>query len=242
MCAPDEPASGYLVDAPGGSFVMDLGPGALGELQRRGDPSTVDLLLSHLHADHCMDIPGLMVWRRYHPTAPARRRNLLYGPADTALRVGHAAAETGAAVDDLTDSFDLRVTPVREPFEVAGVTVTAYPMTHPIEAHGFRVDDGRRVLAYTGDTAYCPEVVELAEGADVLLCEATWGDGAMAVPEAMHMSGAEAGRVAREAGVAHLVLTHIPPYGDRAGALAAARAEFAGEIGLARRGMVIDLG
>jgi ribonuclease BN (tRNA processing enzyme) len=58
---PDSPASCYLVEAEhdGATFrlVLDLGSGALGHLQRYTDLESVDaVVLSHLHADHCLDI------------------------------------------------------------------------------------------------------------------------------------------------------------------------------------------
>ncbi|MBN9634184.1 MAG: MBL fold metallo-hydrolase, partial [Actinobacteria bacterium] len=68
---PDSPASGYLLTAPDTTpMVIDFGGGVLGALQRHADPGSVNILLSHLHADHCLDLPGLFVWRRYHPNPP----------------------------------------------------------------------------------------------------------------------------------------------------------------------------
>ncbi|WP_407811409.1 MBL fold metallo-hydrolase, partial [Staphylococcus aureus] len=74
VTGPDSPASGYLLTAPGTPpLVIDFGPGVLGALQRYADPGEVTILLSHLHADHCLDMPGLLVWRRYHPNPPVGR-------------------------------------------------------------------------------------------------------------------------------------------------------------------------
>ena len=73
VVGPDSPASGYLLRAPDTPpLVLDFGGGVLGALQRYADPGSVHVLLSHLHADHCLDMPGLFVWRRYHPARPAR--------------------------------------------------------------------------------------------------------------------------------------------------------------------------
>ena len=63
---PDSPASCYLIQAPyeGRTFsiVLDLGPGALGALQRVIDPRELDaVMLTHLHPDHCLDCTGLFV-------------------------------------------------------------------------------------------------------------------------------------------------------------------------------------
>ena len=72
-------------------------------------------------------------------------------------------------------------------------------------------------LVYSGDTAPCPSLVELAQGADVLVCEAGFPDG-MDNPPGLHMTGADAGEHAQAAGVRSLILTHVPPWGDPAGA------------------------
>ncbi|MEU2557702.1 hypothetical protein ABZ589_39795 [Streptomyces sp. NPDC013313] len=97
VTGPDSPASGYLLTAPGTPpLVIDFGPGVLGALQRYADPGEVTILLSHLHADHCLDMPGLLVWRRYHPNPPVGRA-LVYGPTDTACRIGVSSAECAGA-------------------------------------------------------------------------------------------------------------------------------------------------
>ena len=57
----------------------------------------------------------------------------------------------------------------------------------------------------------------------------------------MHMSGAEAGRLAREAGVKKLVLIHLQPWGDAAATFAAAAREFDGEVVLGAAGMEFEL-
>ena len=59
VVGPDSPASGYLLTAPDTPpLVIDFGGGVLGALQRYADPNEVHVLLSHLHADHCLDLPG----------------------------------------------------------------------------------------------------------------------------------------------------------------------------------------
>ena len=74
---PDSAASCYLVEAdePGGRtwrVLLDLGSGALGPLQRYADPFGVDaVFISHLHADHCLDLCGYHVLRATTPTAPS---------------------------------------------------------------------------------------------------------------------------------------------------------------------------
>ena len=243
---PTSPASGYLVEVEGcAPVVVDMGPGVLGALQRYVSPEHATVLLSHLHADHCLDVPGLLVWRRYGPEAAGAGVVPLIGPSGTAYRIGVASSEEPGAVDDLSDTFDVRSWDVSPDFELTaadgrvGISVRAERVDHPPESYGLRLTSGDgRVLVYSGDTAYCEALVELAVGADVLLCEASWTHEGER-PPGIHMSGAEAGRTATRAGVGRLVLTHIPPWTDREAVRAEAAGEFAGEVLLAepdRRG------
>ena len=237
---PTSPASGYLVEVDGlAPVVIDMGPGVLGALQRYVAAERATVLLSHLHADHCLDVPSLLVLRRYSPAAESVGRVPLVGPSGTAYRIGVASAEEPGAVDDLSDTFDVDtwdVTPeleLRDDDDEVGLSVRAGRVDHPPESYGLRLTsaDGR-VLVYSGDTAYCDALVELATGADVLLCEASWAH-QEGRPPGIHMSGVEAGRTARLAGVGRLVLTHIPPWTDPEAMRAEAATEFDGEILLA---------
>ena len=71
---PDSPASCYLLESEHEGrtwrILLDLGSGALGALHRYVDPLAVDgVFLSHLHADHCLDLAGYYVLRRFHPVS-----------------------------------------------------------------------------------------------------------------------------------------------------------------------------
>ena len=82
---PDSPASCYLLeqdDEDGRTWriLLDLGSGALGALHHYADPLTIDAVaLSHLHPDHCLDLCGFYVLRKYHPSG-AQPRLPVYGP------------------------------------------------------------------------------------------------------------------------------------------------------------------
>src|SRR5699024_10546946 len=91
---PGSPASCYLVEAEHDDrtwrILLDLGSGALGALHNHIDPLSVDaVFLSHLHADHCMDLCGYYVMRKYHPNGP-QPRIPVWGPPGTAARMARA--------------------------------------------------------------------------------------------------------------------------------------------------------
>lgn len=239
VTGPDSPASGYFInveDTP--PLVLDFGGGVLGALQRYADPADAVVLLSHLHADHCLDLPGLLVWRRYHPTPPAGRA-LIYGPAGTARRIGAASAEVGGEVDDISDVVDVREWVDGAAVRLGGLTVLPRRVYHTPLSFGFRMTDRfGAVLACSGDTGMCDTVVDLARDADVFLCEASWTHDPGNRPEGVHLSGTEAGQVARMANVRELLITHIPPWTPREEILAEVRAEYAGPVTLVEPGQV----
>ncbi|OBH17213.1 MBL fold metallo-hydrolase [Mycolicibacter terrae] len=233
VVGPDSPASGYLLQAPDTPpLVIDFGGGVLGALQRHVDPGSVCVLLSHLHADHCLDLPGLFVWRRYHPSVATQpfAKGFIYGPSDTWSRMGAASSPYGGEIDDITDIFDVHTWVDGEPVECGTVSVQPRLVCHPTESFGMRITDASgATLVYSGDTGYCDGVIELARGADVFLCEASWTHEANRPPN-LHLSGTEAGRIAAAAGVGQLLLTHIPPWTSREDVIGEAKAEFDGPV------------
>lgn len=238
---PDSPASGYLVQGDGTSVVLDLGNGTLGALQRVLDPFDLDgVVLSHLHPDHCADVSGLVVYRRYHPATPRRGPLPLHGPSGTVdrLRALYAPDVDDRLVTDLSDVFAFH--PVRESFELGSLEIGAVRVDHPCEAYGLRVSHRGRLLVYTGDTGPCSQLDPLAAGADVLLAEASWPHH-LSNPPGIHLSGREAGETAARAGATRLVLTHVPPWTDPQQMLSEAKKAYDGPVELARAGAVYEV-
>lgn len=241
---PDAPASCYLVeqdDAAGRTWriLLDLGNGALGSLQRYADPLAVDaVLLTHLHADHCLDLCGYYVLRKYHPSGP-QDPIPVHGPVGTAERM--ARAYDLPATPGMTEVFDFVDLSDREPFDIGPFTVDPIRVNHPVDAFALRVTAGGATLAYSGDSGPCDTLVQAAAGVNLLLAEAAFEEGTDNPPD-LHLTGADCGRLAREAGVGRLVITHVPPWHDPQVALSDARAHWPGECELARVGATFDLG
>jgi ribonuclease BN (tRNA processing enzyme) len=242
---PDSSASCYLLESETVSdsgerrtwrILLDLGNGALGQLHRYVDPLSVDaVFLSHLHADHCLDLCGFYVMRKYHPSG-AQPPIPVWGPADTADRM--ARAYDLPADPGMHQEFDFRAH--GEAVEVGPFRVEAVPVLHPVDAFGLRVTADGRTLAYTGDTGPCEALGRVAAGADLLLAEASFESRADNPPD-LHLTGTDCGLTATRAGVRHLVLTHVPPWHDPAVALAEARTVWSGPLDLAVAGATYDL-
>lgn len=239
---PDSPASCYLVETEhegrAWRVLLDLGSGALGPLHTYVDPLDVDaVFLTHLHPDHCFDISGYYVMRKYHP-AGAQPRIPVYGPSGTGARMAKAS---GLPVrPGMDEEFDFRVYDEREPVHLGPYTIQASRVVHPVEAFALKVAQGGGSFVYSGDTAPSDALVRLAKGSDLLLAEASFRVGCDN-PEGLHLTGRDAGEAATQAGVSTLVLTHIPPWHDKQAAFDEARPWFDGRLDLARTGATYDI-
>ncbi len=236
---PDSPASCYLLEADGFRLLLDLGNGAVGALQRHARLDDIDAVcLSHHHADHCLDLCPFWVSRTFGPGGRLRRIPV-YGPAGTARRMAQAYGLEEHP--GMTEAFDF-VTLTPGTRQIGPFQVTLAHMNHPVETFGFRVEQAGRSVAYSADTGQCPALVELAREADLLLCEASFLNGANLVPD-MHLTARQAVEHAAQAGVARLVLTHLVPWNDRARTLAeASDVPFGQPVSLATQGQIFDLG
>ena len=239
---PDSPGSCYLLESEheGRTWrvLLDLGSGALGVLQQYVDPLAVDaVLLSHLHADHCLDLCGYYVLRKYHPDGHPPLLPV-WGPSGTAGRMARAYDLDEAP--GMTEEFDFRDWAPGAEVTIGPYTVEAWPVEHPVEAYGLRVGADGTVLAFTGDTGRCDQLERVARDADLLLAEASFHHEADN-PPGIHLTGTDCGEVAAAAGVGRLVITHVPPWYDPKDMLAAAQAVWPGPAELARSGATFEV-
>ena len=203
-------------------LVIDAGTGLQRILERPDlveGVENVDIVLTHFHLDH---VVGLSLV----PALPVSRPPVVWGPGD--LLVG---TPTRSILERLLGRplfaapLDVMARDVRElsggELELGSFVLTARVQErHSDPTLALRVGDA---LTYCTDTAPDPGNVGFAEGSHVLLHEAWYAQD----HDDIHSAGGDAGRIAREAGVEHLVLIHINPLSDSDEALAkSARAEF----------------
>lgn len=227
--------SSYLVEGGGTTMLIDCGSGAFGKLRSVRDYRDVDaIVLSHFHADHLLDLIPFACALTYGPAASEGLRTpRLIGPAG----IGPYLERLGVAIGDpglIVGAFELEEYAPGVALDVGDLTVTAHEVVHIGPTHAIEVDGGSGRIVFGADGRYSEELVAAAAGADVLIAEAT-------LPEPdpsqeVHMSAAEAGRLAAESGAGRLVLTHISDELDLEFALEQARGEFAGTVELAAEG------
>jgi len=256
--------SSYVVSWDGATVLLDCGSGTLPLLLERSLATRLDaIVISHMHRDHMWDLlplADLAVVGALYPRTPEWKKPRLFVPTGgigTLVALNdiwykdrkEEGAEDGPepsspSLRRLARAFDLEEYGEKDRLEIGGLTAT-FRRTHhgPGPCYSPRVTNGHSTIVYSADAGYEPELAGHARGADLLLCEATFSESHPYWTEKHgHMTGEEAGRLAREAGVGRLVLTHLGPDPDvNAANLVGAKARFAGTVDLARTGSVFHL-
>jgi ribonuclease BN (tRNA processing enzyme) len=237
LAGPNSAASCYLLEADGFRLVVELGNGALGSLQRHAGLFDVDAVcLSHLHADHCVDLYSYSIARMYSPAGP-QPPIPVYGPVGTRERIAMIHGTEGDAYGLMSRFMFETLAPGS--FSIGPFEVTTVAMNHPVETYGFRFSHGGRTIAYTGDTGLTGDLIQLARDSDVFLCEAAFLDGPDLPPD-LHLTARQAAGYATQAGTGRLVLTHLQPWNQADKALSEAATAYDGDLAVAVSGQVIE--
>ncbi|MDJ0782973.1 MAG: MBL fold metallo-hydrolase [Desulfosarcinaceae bacterium] len=245
-CVPSLARSSCAVLAAIGStkLLLDLGPGTMRRLLRTGTTifDLSHLLFSHLHPDHTSELVPLLFATKY-PDGERRQRPLtVIAGAGFRRFFDGLSAVYGQWIALPPATFSIREMPTEGPgqFRSDTFSLATRPMRHSPESIGFRLStpDGTS-LVYSGDTDVTPELVRLAAGTNLLICECALPD---EEKTAGHLTPSEAGRMASEAGVGHLVLTHFYPECDTVDITAQCRQTYQGPLTLARDLLTFEIG
>lgn len=212
-------------------LLFDSGPGTLDRMLRVGiDYRKLDYIFySHFHPDHVADLVPFLFACKYH-SAPRKKPLKIFGPKGLQN-----------LYFNLLEVYGEWITPVKylveikeldgNPYKGKGWIIYNKPLMHTDYSIGYRIEKNGKSVVYSGDTDYCKEIVELARNSDLLILECSF-------PERYrikgHLTPKLAGRVARESGTKHLVLTHLYPVCDRYNILSGCRKEFKGKVTVAK--------
>ena len=231
----------FVLEGDQGSVVLvDCSSNPVNKLPQFGiDPLAItDLILTHFHPDHVCGLPMLLmqpwlmgrkaalpVYGLHHCLSRAEQMMDLFGWREWDGFYGvdfHRIPE--AAAIPVLDNDDFRI--------------TSWHTRHFIPTIGLRIEvkTSGQVIAYSGDTAPTPRVVDLARDADFLIHEASGG------PSVGHSSPAEAGAIATQARVKRLALIHYPVWqADPAPLVDEARSTFDGPVELTQDGGMYEI-
>ncbi len=222
-------------------FIIDFGPRSLANLLRTAinRHEIEHLFLTHLHADHLAELIPFLFDAVFYSRHLGRRKNLkIYGPQGTA-RFVQRLLKTFPGFDKAR--FRITVHELgNKPVTLGQTVIFSKRMKHVpgLDCLGYRIEHRGRSMVYSGDSEWCPPLVELCRGVDVAVLDCSFPNQR---PGKGHMTPAEAGRVARQAGVKRLILTHFYPIAERYDLLAQCAKVFDGKVRLAKDLMRIKI-
>ena len=226
--------SGYLVEDEGVRVLLDCGSGVFAKLRERRDHLTVDaVVLSHLHADHFLDLVPFAYALTYGPRRPPGRPRL-HAPAGARETFRRVVGAWGN--EDLIEAaFEIVEYSDADQLELGPLAVDFQAVPHFVPTWAIRVRAAGATFVFGADCAPNPELAGFATGADLLFLEAT-----ITAPEPEgprgHLTPAEAGELARRARARRLALVHISDELDLDAARRSAEASFGGPVEVAVEG------
>lgn len=232
-----------LIEIAQSLLLFDSGAGTMRRLLEAG--VTIDKLAyifySHLHPDHTAEIVPFLFATKYPHTYRRRKPFIIVaakGFVDFYEKLKFAYGQWIELAPGLLSISELDTTG-RDHLDCDLFDVDSLPMDHTDMSLAYRITgpDGRSVV-YSGDTDLCDNLVTLAKGVDVLICESALPD-EIKVPG--HLTPSLAGRIATQAGVKKLVLTHFYPECDAVNVSEQCRKAYHGPLVLAEDLMEIKL-
>jgi ribonuclease BN (tRNA processing enzyme) len=239
--------SGYLIQADETCLLLDCGSGVFGKLRAVWDYADVDaVVISHLHADHIMDLvpyaSGLIYAPRHQPVPvggwpgtddPPRPRLIAPPGARAAFR--QLCAGGGMREEHIEKGFRLEEYDPGDALEVGGLELRFQRVPHFLPTHAIEISNAGARITYSADSSPSDELCAFARDTDLLLIEATLPRPEREGPRG-HLTPEEAGEHGRRAGARRVVLTHISDELDADWARAEAERGFGGPVELAHEG------
>lgn len=222
-----EATSSYLLEKDDFTLLIDAGSGSLAQLQNYKDIQDIDaVILSHYHHDHMADI-GVLQYALLTQAYVSGRTDILpiYGHEEDARgfkKLTHHYTK-GIAYHSGTE------------LQIGPFTLTFLRTQHPVPCFGMRITDGTATMVYTADTSYDDSWINFSKQADLLITDCNFY-ATQDESQAGHMTSREGAKIASKAQVSHLLLSHLPQYGERTQLIDEAKVDFQGPIDLARTG------
>ncbi len=238
---PSRAAAGYLIRTDH-TFLLDFGPRTLMNLLRAGvnRHRISHVLFSHFHADHFSDfltyLFDAMIVTKYQ--GGNRGPLTVIGPRGT-TRLFHTLFATLPGFSDPIFPVTYKEVADRA-FHIGDTMVAPRTVTHSPDQHcvGYRVEYRGKVLTYSGDSEYCPNLITLCRNADLALLDCSYP---ATRPGPAHLHAGQCGQVAHEAGVGQLILSHFYPMAERSDVLGQAGERYQGRIQKGRDLMTVRL-
>jgi len=244
--------SGYLVEHDGVRLLLDCGNGVFAKLRRHLDYVDLDaVVLSHLHADHFLDLIPYAYALTYAPRQQPVAVHTWPGtdcPACPELHAPPGARDTFRRVVGvwgneglIENAFELREYVPEDELTIGSLRIRFQPVPHFVPTNAVEISSaGGARFTFGADHAPSEELVEFARDTDLLIIEATLPRPEREGPRG-HITPGEAGEHARRAAAKRVVLTHFSDELGKDWVRSEAEGTFGAEVDVAREDAVYEL-
>ncbi|WEV60500.1 MBL fold metallo-hydrolase [Streptococcaceae bacterium ESL0729] len=202
----DAGTTSYLLTSESGfNLLIDAGSRAVTELEHELSPLELDaVIISHYHQDHIADLGVLQQYRQLWPKDEWDGKILdIYGHDED------PESFKRLTLKDVSKGHAYNVSGLQKigPFDI-----TFIKTVHPVVCYAMRIVERKtgQSLVFTGDTGWFDELVDFTRDAQMFLADVYFFKGREHHPA--HLTSYEAGKIAKEASVDLLVLTHLPQH------------------------------
>ncbi|WP_100333913.1 MBL fold metallo-hydrolase [Bacillus alkalisoli] len=226
--------SGYIFESDDFQLLVDCGSGVLAQLQNYTEPTNLNaVILSHYHHDHVADI-GPLQFARLIATFLGKGTETLpiYGHGDD------KEAFEKLTHKNITKSMDYNP---NEILHIGPFSIEFLKTAHPVVCYAMKIKTGDATVVYTADSSYLDSFIPFTKDADLFICECNFY-AAQDGKGAGHMNSHDAAKIAKEANVQKLLLTHLPHFGEHEQLVTEAKTLYDGEVSLAHAGLVWEKG
>ncbi|UOQ46701.1 MBL fold metallo-hydrolase [Gracilibacillus caseinilyticus] len=217
--------SSFLIEEGGFRLLFDCGSGVLSSLQNHIHIQQLDaVIVTHYHHDHIADIGALQYAKLI--------QNQLADEKKTLPIYAHNREDSFQTLTfkDHTKAVDITQTNQIGPFAIQTIKTN-----HPVYCLAVRIEANGKSVVLTADTGWEPALIDFSEKADLLISEANlYMQYEGQIPG--HMTGRQAGLLAKEADVEQLLLTHLPHFGEAEDLVKEAQRHFSKNVSLAQPG------
>jgi ribonuclease BN (tRNA processing enzyme) len=232
-------SSGVLIENEGTRSMVDFGYGTLHNLLKRNlTYHDIDrIYITHNHPDHICDLVPFLFASRYPEDPRVKDLEIIAGPGfkqffDTLMQAFKRWL--------IPTTFKIRILEQDEETKnYDGLIVTSKKVKHIELSRGYRFESTQgKILAISGDTDYCDEMIDLGKEADLMILECSMPDN---MKLKGHLTPTECGKLAKKANCRKLCLTHFYPVCDQKDLREKCSNEYVGELFLAEDLMEFEL-
>ena len=239
LSGPDRSCSATIIETPGEKILIDIGAGTLRRMAAVGvDIQDINyIFVTHFHPDHIADLTPLLFARKNSPPPGGESILQIWGPEGFLRYMQGMGQAYGKWLQYSSGEAQFRELQASS-LEFSGFRVAWEKVLHSPESVGYRFLIGSKVIAFSGDSGYCPELIRLCQDAHLAVLECSYPDESAVQG---HLSPRLAAKIAEEAAVKKLALNHFYPEALKEDPREVAQKYFSGEIVIASDGDVVSI-